>query len=204
MLRSIIMRRNNCCSVPVRPPAKAARLADVAASTLAFLTIMAVLLTPGLCAGGEISEYKVKAGFVLNLVRFTDWPANELAKTREIKICTIGTDPFAAAFKSITGKLAKGKPIAISHLEQIEDLEGCNILFIGESERKHFSRILNYVKNAPILTISEVDKFTESGGMVNLLIERNKTVLEVNNASVHKADLKISSQVLKLAKKVIE
>lgn len=40
--------------------------------------------------------------------------------------------------------------------------------------------------------------------MVNLLVERNKIVMEVNNAAAQKANLKISAQLLTLARKITE
>ena len=199
-----MMRRKICYSMPSPPFYKSVRLTDAAACIIAALSLSLVLLSPVLCTSGEFNEYQIKAGFIFNLVQFTDWPDQSLAKTAEIRVCTLGTDPFDAAFQALNGKVAKGKPIAITHLEQIEDIEGCHVLFIGASKRKQISRILKYVKNAPILTVSEVENFPESGGMVNLLLERNKTVLEINNAAVHKNKLKISSQVLKLARLVTE
>lgn len=168
------------------------------------LTLLSLLLPPIPVFAGELSEYQVKAGFVLNIVRFTEWPAADLAKVPEIRVCTIGSDPFRQAFDALNGKSAKGKPISVSHLDQLESVQGCHALFIGESQRKQIPRTLKYLRQAPVLTVSEVEEFPEAGGMVNLLVERNKTVLEVNNGAIRKANLKISAQVLKVARRVIE
>jgi len=49
-----------------------------------------------------------------------------------------------------------------------------------------------------------MDNFLESGGMINFLIEDKKVHFDINNTAAKKAKLKISSKVLRLAKRVIE
>ncbi len=204
MTQYLIIRRKNGGPLLGSPPDKSARLANATVCVMASLPLLLVLLFPVLCASSEFNEYQVKAEFIYNLVRFTDWPNKELANSRSIKICTLGTDPFNSSFQSLNGRVTKGKTLTIRHLDQIEDIEGCHVLFISTSERKQIPRILKHVKNDPILTVSEVESFAKSGGMVNLLLESNKTVLEINNVAVHRNKLKISSQVLKLARIVSE
>lgn len=169
-----------------------------------LIALLSPLLAPAGSLAGEASEYQVKAGFVLNIVRYTEWPAGELAKAQEIKICTVGSAPLKQAFNALNGKIAKGKPIAVSHLAQVDYMQGCHAIFFGESQLKQIPRALKALKNAPVLTISEIEEFPEAGGMVNLLVERNKTVLEINNAAVRKANLQMSAQVLKVAKRLLE
>lgn len=168
------------------------------------LFLLALFLPAGSCAGGELSEYQVKAGFVLNLVRYTEWPAAELSGSQELRVCTVGSDPFRQAFDALNGKAAKGKSLAVTHLSQPEGAQDCQVLFIGESMKKQLPRLLKLVKGAPILTISEVEEFPEAGGMVNLLVERNKTVLEVNQGALKRAGLQMSAQALKVARRLLE
>jgi hypothetical protein len=50
------------------------------------------------------------------------------------------------------------------------------------------------------LTISEIEGFTQSGGIINFYIEESKIRFEINVGAAEKAGLKISSKLLKLAK----
>jgi len=172
----------------------------MATAALAFLAAL-LAPVPSFCA--ELNEYQVKAGLVLKLLNFVEWPEKSLANSPVLKICTLGTDPFSAAFASLNNKDINGKKITIRHVEEIKDSEGCHVLFIGASQRKNISRILKYVRNAPVLTVSEVEGFPEAGGMINLLIERKKPCFEVNNTALHEARLKVNPQVLVLARKVM-
>lgn len=186
------------------PPRKATARLQARVLAVAVYLLLALVFLPAAAESGELSEYQVKAGFVLNIVRYTEWPTGELAKAGEINICTIGSDPFRQAFDALNGKTAKGRSITVSHLAQLEASQGCHALFIGESQRKQIPRALRFLKNAPVLTMSEVEEFAEEEGMVNFLVEKNKTVLEVNKGALHRANLQISAQVLKVAKRVLE
>lgn len=166
--------------------------------------LLALILWTGSCGAGELSEYQVKAAFVLNLARYTEWPPQELSGSQEIRVCTVGSDPFRQAFDALNGKQAKGKAIVVKHLAQPEGAQDCQVLFVGESMRRQVPRVLRAVQGAPILTIAEVEEFPEAGGMVNLLVEKNKTVLEVNHGALKRAGLQVSAQVLKVARRVLE
>ena len=48
--------------------------------------------------------------------------------------------------------------------------------------------------------VSEMDRFTETGGMINFVPEGTKIRFQINNETAIKAGLKISSKLLNLAK----
>jgi hypothetical protein len=52
--------------------------------------------------------------------------------------------------------------------------------------------------------VGEMPGFLEAGGIMNFLMEDNKVRFEVNAAAAKHAKLKIRSQLLRLAKRVIE
>ena len=39
-------------------------------------------------------EYKVKAAYLLNFIRYTEWPVGTLHNNNPIIICILGKDPF--------------------------------------------------------------------------------------------------------------
>ena len=172
---------------------------------LLVLLLAAVVLTVQTVRGEEngAREYQVKAAFILNFAKFIDWPA-AASTDASFTICTLGTDPFDEAFNSLKGKTIKGKPVAIRHLARVEDLRECQLLFIGSSERKHLASIVKATRSSHLLTVSEVDGFCQAGGGINLVNEKSKVVFEINTKATQQAGLKVSSQLLKLARTVIE
>ncbi|MGD0551728.1 MAG: YfiR family protein [Sedimentisphaerales bacterium] len=88
--------------------------------------------------------------------------------------------------------------------EQMDALKKCHLLFICQSERKNTREIIDLLKNNGVLTVADTEGFLEDGGIVNFVIEDNKVRFDINLTASEKAGLKIRSQLLRLAKKVIK
>jgi hypothetical protein len=158
-------------------------------------------------------EYRVKAAFLYNFIKFIEWPQNKVSDKDTISICVIGENPFKKAFGPIKDKQIGNKKIAIKlykNLEelktsdQIDNIRKCHVLFICSSEKKQFKEIFNLIKGHSVLTVSDTEGFLDSGGMINFMIEEQKVCFEINNYSAKQAKLNLRSQLLRLAKKVIE
>ena len=171
-------------------------------------------------------EYQIKAAFLYNFLKFVDWPQGKTPDTNEpIVIGIIGSAPLENAFKPIEGKIhqdVNGKPIVIKYFKSFEELmksgenskdnlqkelevlRKCHLLFICSSEQKNLSQILDAVKDSYVLTVGESSEFIGLGGIINFVVEDEKMRFEINVAAADKAQLKIRSQLLRLAKKVVD
>jgi len=105
-------------------------------------------------------------------------------------------DPSKTAdIKTIAETIANG---------QIDTLKKCHLLFICQSETKNTKEILDTLNSNGVLTVADTQGFIEDGGIVNFIIEDNKVRFDINLTASEKAGLKIRSQLLRLAKKVIK
>lgn len=151
----------------------------------------------------QAGEYQVKAAFILNFANYVDWPAGALSRDT-ITIGILGQDPFDGALDSLSGKTVGGRRVQIRRFDEPEEAAGANILFIGASERRDLPRILRAVRGRPILTIGDSNGFATAGVMINLVVLRKRVCFEVNLTAAKRAGLLVSSQLLKLAREVIE
>lgn len=164
-------------------------------------------------------EYKIKAAFLYNFIKFVDWPEEKAADLNEpVIIGIIGKDPFKEAFQPITSKNTKGRKSLIHRFEsvqklsksgqadksELESLRKCHLLFICSSEKDNISEVLKLVKNHSVLTVGETSNMLKSGGIINFIVEENKVRFEINLAAAKQSNLKIRSQLLRLAKTVID
>jgi hypothetical protein len=78
------------------------------------------------------------------------------------------------------------------------------LLFICPSEKENINEVIDLVKDQGILTVSDTQEFLDAGGIVNFIIEDNKVRFDINLTASEKAGLKIRSQLLRLAKKVVK
>lgn len=163
-------------------------------------------------------EYQIKAAFLYNFIKFVDWPAN-IADSNEIIIGVISKEPLVNLFEPLKDKKVKNKNVIIRQYpsfdeiqklgtqnktamnEQIESIKKCHLLFICASEADNLSKILDEIKDKNILTVGEMEDFLTYGGIINFVVDE-KVRFEINLESSDKAKLKISSQLLQLAKKV--
>jgi YfiR/HmsC-like len=151
-----------------------------------------------------LAEYQVKAAYLYNFTKFTDWPDNAFTSAdAPIVIGIVGKDPFGKTLDElVSGEIVRGHPLVIKRLSASEDLRGCQVLFICREEKSQLPALLQKLKASPILTVSDFPDFTDQGGMVNLMLVQDKVKLEVNQTSAEQSGLKISAKLLKLARVV--
>src|SRR5262245_54072209 len=82
-------------------------------------------------ANRTASEYEVKAGFLLNFLRFIESPTPSNGQPKEeISICIVGDDPFRDALdRMIQGETVNGSSIAIRRVQRFQ--EPCHLLFVS-------------------------------------------------------------------------
>jgi hypothetical protein len=146
-------------------------------------------------------EYLVKGAFLYNFAKFVGWPEEALQDDPiHIILCVFGKDPFGGALASVKGKRVKDRKVVIKHCATLDELKKCHILFISRSEEQNLSEILAKVKNWNTLTVSDMEGFTQSGGVINFVTVEKKIRFEINLDAAERTGLKISSKLLRLAK----
>ena len=152
-------------------------------------------------SSSEYQEYQVKAAFIYNFAKFVEWPEGAFQNVQAPFIIGIlGKDPFGEAMDSLRDKTISGRRLVIKRFVRVEDLEPCHILFINTVEKQHLSRILKITYPWHVLTVGDKKGFIESGEVVNFILLENRIRFEINIDAARRAGLKISAQLLKLAK----
>ena len=175
-------------------------------SSLVVLIVMCVMAGSTLDSHAEPGpprEYLIKAAFLYNFAKFVEWPAEALPDIGiSITFGIVGDNPFGGALESMEGKTVKGRKVVIRQFKGVQDLKFVHILFVSSSEKKRLPKIMKTIKDWNVLTVGDTEGFTEVGGIINLIIVRNKVRFEINAVNAQQARLKISSKLLKLARDV--
>jgi hypothetical protein len=150
------------------------------------------------------SEYEVKAAYLYKLGKFVEWPDNLTPSAdTSFPICVLGQDPFGTTFDTtIAGENISGKKVVIKRISKPHDAVSCRILFISSSEENRLKEILSALSKTTVLTVGDMPRFTERGGMVQFVVDSNRVRFEVNLTSAERAGLTLSSQLLKVAIRV--
>jgi len=146
-------------------------------------------------------EYELKAAVLYHIIEYVEWPSEVLSGQPTLQLGLLGDIPFAAAIELLDGKTVQGRKLVVKRISAADEAARCQVLFIGASEKSRLGKIVEDVKNRPVLTVSEVEGFAEkSGGMVNLVTGPNRIIMEINRQATGQAKLSLSSQLLRLAK----
>jgi hypothetical protein len=150
-------------------------------------------------------EYRVKAAFIFHFAQLVDWPPEKPAGTdNSLVLCTLGEDPFQGVLEgTVAGKPIGNRILRIRHLGEPQDMQTCQIVFLGRAQSKRIPMLVSTLHNAPVLTVGETAGFLDAGGMIDFLLEDKKLRFEVNLAAAESADLKIGSRLLVLAQRVV-
>ena len=88
-------------------------------------------------------ESALKAAFVYNFAKYTDWPDDVWNKSPKLRLCTAGErGGFTQTVAALEGKPAvRGKEVEVRQLSRPEDAASCHILVIaGRTKMAEWTR----------------------------------------------------------------
>ena len=173
-------------------------------SLVRFFIVLTLLL--GLDARpcmADVAEGQIKAAFVFNFIKFTDWPA-AVGSEDKLKLCVVGSNVLGGSLAALNDRMVGNIKLHVVNIDNADtNLRRCQVVFIGESEQSRSISIIQSVLDSPVLTISEIAHFEEQGGGIGLYYRENRVVFEINLTAVQRAGLHLPGQLLNLASKVI-
>ncbi len=151
-------------------------------------------------------EHEVKASFVYTVAKFVEWPDRAFQRPgAPLVFEVLGEDALEEALeRAARGKTVNGHPVEVRKAGKSGDLSPCHVLYVGRSEAGHLRGVLDRVRGATVLTVGELARFAEDGGVMGLRLEENMIRFEVNIDAAARAHLSISSKILKLGKVIHE
>ena len=149
------------------------------------------------------SEYQVKAAYLYNFGKFVNWPA-DVATASEFDVCVLGTDPFGPLLDAtVSDSTINGKRVIAKRIARAQDAADCRVVFIAASESQRLGSDLAVLSKLHVLTVSDNPRFLERGGMIQFVFEGDRVRFAVNLTAAQEAGLTLSSELLKVATKVV-
>ena len=163
-----------------------------------------LLLTRALSAEPTISETEIKAAFIYNSAKFTEWPQTAFStENSPISLMVLDDDDFATKLANLLkDKKAHGRSFQVKRVSSPSDARTAHILFVPANETKRFGSFYDTIKKTPVLTIGESGQFLDAGGIINLVFENDQLRFEIHPEAAESANLVISSRLMRLAKTI--
>ncbi len=149
------------------------------------------------------SQYQVEAAYLYNFAKFTEWPKQSLPNGSSSLVIGVvgGDDEFLNVLRgTIAGKTIGTHPVNVRRASSPEEMKSCHLVFFRSSERKRTQSAIAGLHQASVLLVGEEPTFLQQGGMINLVLENGRIRFEVDRASLDRANLRLGSNLLTLAK----
>jgi len=147
-------------------------------------------------------EYQLKAAYLLNFARFIYWPGDSFdSENDKFNICVYGSSSFDESLNLLLDKKVQGRSIQVDFIDRLKGISACHILFVsGDEAEKFYEFKMQMPKH--VLSVSDKEGFSESGGMIEFVRIRNKIKFEINVTQSTNAGIKYKSQLLEVAERL--
>ena len=164
---------------------------------------LALVVCAGLCpataAAQVVPEATVKAGFLYNFAKFTEWPASRLPPGAPIVFCV--SDPSVAGdlHDAVSGLSINTHRLQVKQVRPDDLLADCAVIYFTNIDARRVRPLLSSLARESVLSVSDIEGFTDAGGVIRIYQDRGRLRFEINVTAVARANLRLGSQLLGLA-----
>lgn len=171
--------------------------------------LLPLLLVLGLAASADAARSEdqrdtapasaIRAAMLLNFVKFVEWPPEHGDPNTRV-LCVVDDPAVSDALDTMTdGRRIGGRHLVAKRLRFDAPFTACHVLYVSGLNPERVAPLLDRVRNVPVLTVSDYDRFAPMGGMVHFFVQDGKMRFAINPAAAQRARLKLSSQLLVVA-----
>lgn len=153
---------------------------------------------------GSPGEIQIKAAFLYKFTGYVEWPKSSFKDTNSpITIGVVAADEIADELRHmVSGRTMQSRPLNVIEISKESDLSGVHVLFIGRDANARLARLIEAVRQRPILAVTDIPDGLDRGGMINFVIAKRRVQFEIAVDAAEKAGLVLSSRLLSVALRV--
>lgn len=183
-------------------------------SVFAIAATLLLGLAPGpsAVARDDAPRTQIEAAFLVNFVRFTQWPDARFNSSQSPYVVTVvGSEEVAAVVREVADAAGPvhGRRLSVRRMagadirRQRMALRASHVVFVqGSADLRVASEVLDVVKGANVLTIGDSAPFARAGGMLGFVQVGSRLAFVANPDAIQSGGLSVSAKVLKLARDI--
>lgn len=185
-----------------------------------LLCIVAVWHAAAELHAGQIDQdkaVKVKAAFVLNFIRFTQWPAHKFdSDEAPLRVHVIGSGALSDTLQPLLSRATVHErsvvvrvvdwPALRDEAEQAEaeqrliaEMRQGHVTVVTRMRGSDVRTLMQGLQGSAVLTVGDVPEFASRGGMLGFVIRDKRVAFQANKRAIEASELSVSSKVLRLA-----
>lgn len=158
---------------------------------------LALWMAAAHAGAGPRGEYEVKVAFLVHFARLVEWP-DSAPEDEPFVIGVLGVPE--AVREGPRESHVSGRPVLVRRIAGADQVGGCRIVFVAAAERERTREMLAAAAQ-DVLTVGEAEGFLEDGGMIRFFEDDRKIRFEIEPSAAEAAGLRISSRLLRLARR---
>ena len=140
----------------------------------------------------------------MNFLKFVEWDVAKVPVHGAPFVVVIygDTDFAVVASRAVSRQLVLGRPVIVRAAADVDGVRDAHLLFIASEAQPQLATLVRTFEGRGTLTVGDTPGFAEAGVVLNLYVAGDRMRFEVNTAAAARARVRLSSQLLKLARLV--
>jgi hypothetical protein len=147
-------------------------------------------------ARAQTSSYgELQAAYLFNFAKYIKWPG-------ELPVFVVGIYGDAEIFDGLQSTLKTkkigGRDIELREIKSLDQLAGCQIIYLPESASESLSEIRETTAGKNVLIVTEED-LIKKGATISFVVEDDRLRFKLKKSALSEAGLTATEGLLKLA-----
>ena len=171
----------------------------------ALIAAAIVVGLAGSSGAQDVTEASLKAAFVYNLAKFTEWPPDALPPGSPMVACVVGDSRIGQALeRTAGGRVALGHQVQVVRLPTSASVRSCHVLYAAGLTMNQIELLFEPTRGVPILTVMDAEHVGHASGVARLFVENGKIRFDLDHGLAKRSRLQLSSKLLSLARNVFD
>ena len=166
------------------------------------VTLLVILLAIGFVVKAEERPvHEVHAMMIYNFIKYVEWPDD--AKNGNFVIGVCGDKDLLTNLQQFyANRTVKGQKVEIVYFKNASEVRPTQVMYLADNQSSKFDEVKQILDGKPSLLITDGASLGKEGSCINFKTEGGKLKFEINQGSVNKNNLKVSSQLMSMGVKI--
>lgn len=152
------------------------------------------------CLAIELPEHELKAAFLYNFARFTEWPV-QVGPT--VTLCAIGGEELDVSLETLRGQPVGTRRFEYRRVKDADATQDCQMVYLGQDSPAAILRSMRSLGGRRhVLVVGDSPDAGRAGVGINMTLRDARVTFEVNRQAISSANLELSSKLMRLAQNV--
>lgn len=143
-------------------------------------------------------NYKFHSVFIYNFTKYIQWPS--AYQSGDFVIAVLGNSEVTENLQKMAAvKTVGSQKIVVKQVSSLAEAGKCHIIFLPGSKSGNISDVLSQYGSKPTLIITERAGLGKKGSGINFILQGGKWKFELNKPAIESSNLRVSSELAKLA-----